>query len=435
MYSNRRWISKLMLIALAVLALPPLASGQSKRVVFAQRSLAPAAAPDEARDLFNAGQNFYDEDKFAEAEKKFREVLSKFPKNAIADKADYYLIRTLSQQGKKNDALTRINAFTRQYPKSKWLQDVQEWSMRLTNQVPANAEYLLLPQPAAGVAAAYLTAAAKAAQAAATSQVAPSVHVIGPSPFTMPPIPPMPPMPPMPFGPIEFQSSDPQVSLQQEIMRAMFNNNADRAIEIATERLKTDSADPVVLSILNMVASSRSTQGLPMLLAIVKNSTNSKARKDAIFWLGQSRGDKDAIVDTLVGLIPSLADEDTESVTFTLGQIRSEKSLNALATIARDKSKSEKIRSGALFTIGQSRAPNRIALLEDIYKSNMDSSKIRQQVLFTLGQTHDPQVVTILGNIASTDPDIEVRKQAVFSLGQIRSPEANQALEKLLQKK
>ena len=58
--------------------------------------------------------------------------------------------------------------------------------------------------------------------------------------------------------------TDPEVSLQQEIMRAVFFNNSDRAIEIATERLKSDPSDPVVLSNLFMVASSLSAKALPM---------------------------------------------------------------------------------------------------------------------------------------------------------------------------
>jgi len=419
MYSNRKWISKLIFVATSVLAVSPAASAQSQRILTRQHALMPA---DEARDLFNVAVNFYDEDKFVEAEKRFREVISKFPRNPIADKADYYLIRTLTQTGKKNEALTRIDGFARQYPKSKWLEDIQEMRMRLTNQIPANAEYILLPK---GV----VPAASPANPVKASVQISPT-----PAPFYAPPIPPVPPAAPSPFG-AAFQSSDPEISLQQEIMRAMFFNNADRAIEIATERLKANPVDPVVLSSLNAIASSRSAQAVPMLLAIVKNSTNSKARRDAIYWLGQSRGDKDAIVDTLVGLIPSVGEDDAEAVAFALSQIRSDKSINALAAIARDKNKSEKTRNNALFWIGQSRAANRVALLEDIYKSNMDASKIRLQVLFALGQTREPQAMTILGNVASSDPDIEVRKQAVFWLGQSRSPEANQALERLLQKK
>ncbi|MBI2150697.1 MAG: HEAT repeat domain-containing protein, partial [Acidobacteria bacterium] len=341
----------------------------------------------------------------------------------IADKADYYLIRTLDQQGKRSEALVRIDAFPKVYPRSQWQTDVEEMRVRLTNQVSPAALRAILPPPP-------------------------------------PPPPPAPPSPPSPFriqteriletaeraaesasrvlerverG--QTESADPEVSLQQEIMRAVFRNNPDRGIEIVTERLKANPADPLVMSSLNMVATSRSAQALPVLLAIAKNGTNARARRDAIYWISQSRAEKDTIVDTLVGLLPSLGDDEAESVAFALGQTRTEKATNALAAIARDKSKSEKNRNNALFWIGQSRVANRITLLEDIYKSSMDSSTTRRQVLFALSRIREPQVAQILGNIASTDPDIEVRKQAVFWLGQIRGPEANQALERLLQKK
>jgi HEAT repeat protein len=420
-YRNR--IAGFVLIAACVLALSPAAFSQ-KVFVRQQHSF---AAPDEARDIFNAGTDYYDEDKYVEAERRFREVISRFPKNVIADRADYYLIRTLNQLGKKNEALMRIDSFARQYPKSRYQDDVQEIRVRLTNQVPPNAELILRPQPPSPPNPATVKTSVQANP--------PPTPAPASAPFNFA-LPPMPPMPPMPFGPAgSFQSSDPEISLQQEIMRAMFQNNADRALEIATERLKSNPADPVVLSSLNMVANSRSAQAVPMLLAIARSSTNARARRDAIYWLGQSRGDRDAIVDTLVGLIPSLADDDSEAVAFALSQIRTDKSMNALATIARDKSKSEKTRNNALYWIGQGRLPNRVGLLEDIYKNSMDNSKIRMQTLYALSQTREPQAVTVMGNVASSDPDISVRKQAVYWLGQSRSPEANQALEKLLQKK
>jgi len=87
-----------------VLAVSPLSTSlfaQSHRIVPAQRSLLPGAAqpwasPDEARDLLNAGQDLYDDDKFIEAEKKFRQVVSRFPRNVITDRAEYYPIRSLT---------------------------------------------------------------------------------------------------------------------------------------------------------------------------------------------------------------------------------------------------------------------------------------------------------------------------------------------------
>ncbi len=416
MNSNGKWISELLAV-LGVLAVSPAVWAQPVLPIDLKNHFA-ALVFDEARDLFNAGQGFYDEGRLVEAEKKFREVIQRFPKNPIADRADYYLIRTLKQLDRKNEALTRIDTFARIYPRSRWLNDVQELRINLTNQIPPAAELVLLRQT--------------------------------------PPIPPTPPAPFAPSPPPAFRQSlerrvgrlqerlqqghrqgdvtDPEVSLQQEIMRAVFFNNSDRAIEIATERLKSDPSDPVVLSNLFMVASSLSAKALPMLLAIARNSTNVKARKDAIFWISQSQGDKDVVVDTLLGILPSARDDEADAVAFALGQVRSDKSLNALAAIARDKTKSEKARNNAIFWIGQSGLPNRVPLLEDVFKNSSDNAKVRMQTLFALSQSGDPRSVTLLGNIASTDPNLDIRKQAIFWLGQIRSPEATQALENLLKK-
>ena len=379
---------------------------------------------DQARELFVSGQKFYDENNFVEAEKQFREVLRRFPRNRFAERADYYLIRTLTQLGRRAEAIGRINAFARQYPKSSWQDDVRELRIRLTNQVSPEAESLLLaPVP--------------------------------PSPFPAPPAPPSQAAPPQPapppapavrigrgavkvttFNAGQNAAIDSEISLQQEIMRAVFRNDAERGMEIAAERLKNDPADPVVLSNLHMVAASLSSQALPILVSIARGSTNLKARKDAIFWIGQSKvANKDSAVDTIVGLVPSLAEDEAETAAFTLGQMITEKALNGLASIARDKSKSEKVRNTALYWIGESKLPNRVALLEDVYKNAMDNTKIRLQALFALAETRDPQAAAVLGNIAASDPELEVKRQAVFWLGRMKNTEAGQELEKLLRKR
>jgi len=422
MYSNRKWIFRVMLAGIGIMAMVPGASAQIQIHNIDLRNRFLPKLLDQARDLFNAGQEYYDEGKFAEAEKRFREVIQRFPQNVIADRADYYLIRTLKQLERKTEALSRIDAFGKSYPKSKWLNDVEELRISLTNEVPAQSVRLL--QTPFGFAP--------------------------PTP-PEPQIPPAPPAPPIPprggrsiivprsaqYRPGRIQITDPEVSLQQEIMRAVFISNVDRAIEIATERLKSDPADPVVLSNLYMVAEStnKSTRALPMLLDIAKNSSNVKARKDAIFWISQSKGDREAAVDALVAMLPSIQDDESDTVAFALGQVRNEKAVNALATIARDKTKSERARNNAIFWIGESNNANRVTILEDIYKNSMDSVKIRNQVAFALGQHPDSRAVAVLANMASTDPEIEVRKQAVFWLGRMKSAEAGEALENLLRKR
>src|SRR5262245_13749008 len=99
MYSNRNWISKLILLITVTTTLPLSVSAQYVRVGRDRTSFLP---PDAARDLFNAGEELYDQRKFVDAEKRFREVISRYPRNVIVDKADYYLIRTLTQLGKNS---------------------------------------------------------------------------------------------------------------------------------------------------------------------------------------------------------------------------------------------------------------------------------------------------------------------------------------------
>src|SRR6267143_909820 len=398
MYSNRRWISQAVCIALSAAALPYTATAQARYFQIPRHFLTPFA--DEARQAFNAGQMLYDEDNFAEAEKKFREVVQRFPRHAIADRADYYLIRTLTQLGKRLEALSRINAFGRTYPRSRWSTDVEELRIKLTNQVPPAAERVLLlaPPPPPGPPAP--TVSSTASRTIAVRQRSAEIP-------------------------------DSEISLQQEIMRAMFRIDVNRALEIATERLKSNMADPVVMSTLNMLATSASAQALPMLLEIAKNSPNAKARKDAIFWMSQAAGDKDSIVDVLVQLSAS-NNEDSDSINFALSQIQAEKAMNALATISRDRNKSDLTRQNALFWLGQARVPNRLSLLEDIFKNSTDSPQIRNHVLFVLSSTRDPRAATILGNIASSDPDTDVRRQAIFWLANMKIPQASQTLENLL---
>ena len=79
MYSNTKWISRLVFSVFVTCGLASAASGQV-RIWAHPLSL---LAPDEAREVFNAGLTFYDQYRFTDAENKFREVVRRFPRNPI----------------------------------------------------------------------------------------------------------------------------------------------------------------------------------------------------------------------------------------------------------------------------------------------------------------------------------------------------------------
>jgi tetratricopeptide (TPR) repeat protein len=343
-----RWF--VALIGLAVAVGPTFVQGQQKT--------------DPARTLFNTGRDLWDDGKYTDAEKSFREALAKYPKSDQADRTAYYLITTLTKLGRVRDAVAEISKFEKRYPQSKWMGDVREKYVSLTNLVPANLEYTLIPP-------------------------APPRPPRPPSPPASPQSPPPPPPPPAtPFsfnikeyltqsgqsviGPFGFDksilSTDPEVSLQQEILRVMLRNDPDRGIDVATERLKADPSDPVVLSNLNTIATSKSAKAMPFLLMLARSGASPKTRQQAIFALERSGTD----------------------------------------------------------------IPNRLALFEEMYKNSSDNADIRRSIASSLSRISDPQSIPLLSNIAKNDPDVTIRRTAVQSLGRRKEPEALKALEDLL---
>ena len=379
---------------------------------------------DPARTLFIAGRDLLDDGRYVDAEKKFREVLAKYPKSDQADRTDYYLITTLVKLGRVNEALTQINAFQKNYPNSKWTSDVQEKRINLTNEVPPYLESSLLRQvPVAPVAP---PPAPPPAPALPNKQVA--IGPFGPKVAG-------------PFGHFGAGigrglgpgSGDPEISLQQEILRVLLQNNPDRGIDVATERLKADPSDPVVISNLSAIARSSSEKAFPMLVAIAKTSPSSKARLDATFWVGRGPGDKDAIVTTLLEILASATEADTEgAVASALTEVGTPRALAALSEMARDRNRSVNARRTALNAIARNENPNQLTTLDDLYKNSSDSAEMRRSVTAAIARIADPRAIAILANVARTDADISVRRTAIQALGRRKEPEAIKALEDLL---
>jgi len=432
MYSKTKVIGILLLLVLTTSSLAAQVNVPSFRFSFAESS----TEPDEARDLLNAGKDLFEKGKFTEAATRFSEILRKHARNAVADDAGFMYVVTLVKLNNRTEAVKQADLFFKNYPRSAWTGDVKELRMALTNEVPPEVLARLqtptpqTPRPPIAPQAPPPTPA----RPVATTPPAPPA-VVGNVPGQAPPT-------PVPFG-IGYGrgarpgvEENPEVRLQQEALRVLFENNADRAIEIATERLKADPTDIVIISSLNMVANSRSEKALPMLVALAKGSPDPRTRKEAITWIGRSRGEKDAIADILVSLVPSMtADEDSTAIAYALRQVNTPKAYDALATMARDKGKPERLRLDAISAIGEARLSNRVTLLEEIYKGNLDNTRVRRRAVEAFTRGKEPQVVPALVTVINSDPDYSIRSNAVQYLGQLKTPEALIALENLLKKK
>jgi tetratricopeptide (TPR) repeat protein len=207
-----------------------------------------------ARNLFNEGRDLYDERNYAEAEKKFREALLKYPKADQSDRTAYYLITTLEKLRRVQDVRNEIEKFHSNYPSSKWSEDLKETS------VEANPEEKMLRQRVA-------------------SQLAGTTDLLDPS-------------------------------LPAVALRLLIEMNPERGIENAKDLLKANPSDPVVVANLGAIYLSNAPQAFPFLLNLSLNAAASpKVRENAFFWANRKNPDKKQVAD---GLMDMLAKKDNE---------------------------------------------------------------------------------------------------------------------------
>ena len=198
----------------------------------------------------------------------------------------------------------------------------------------------------------------------------------------IPPVAPLPPLPPLPAMPAlpkmeEFRfafpqgvgrSTDPETRLQEEVFRALLRNNPDRAVEIANERLKADSKDPVVLDNLSSIAASGSSQAMPLLVSIAKTSPDNAARREAVSAIARSRNEKEAL-SVLEDLYTSNSNnpEVRRIVVSAIGRSSDPRAISVLANIFKNDS-DEGIRRAAIQQLGNRKEPDAMKTLEDILK-------------------------------------------------------------------
>jgi hypothetical protein len=104
----------------------------------------------------------------------------------------------------------------------------------------------------------------------------------------------------------------------------------------------------------------------PQLLKIARDDSRpNSVRTQAVFWLGQSAGDK--VTGNLRGLaVGSSVDREVrKQAIFALSQQRNREGVPALIDIARNNHDPE-LKKTALFWLGQSRDPRALALFEEI---------------------------------------------------------------------
>jgi len=155
-----------------------------------------------------------------------------------------------------------------------------------------------------------------------------------------------------------------------------------------------------------------------------------KLRRQAIFWLGNSRGRRGfEVISRIVREDPS--DKIREHAVFALTQSKEPEALSTVVAVAHNDA-SARVRSQALFWLAQ-KAGQKMAesSIRDAI-ANDPETEVKKKAVFALTQMPNGEGVPLLIQVARTNPNPEVRKQAVFWLGQSRDTRALAFIEDVL---
>jgi HEAT repeat protein len=221
---------------------------------------------------------------------------------------------------------------------------------------------------------------------------------------------------------LDAARNDPEPKVREQAVFWLSQVNSEKSLIAIEEILRSATDQKLIEQAVFAVSQHRSPRSAQILRDIAgRANAPTEVRKNAIFWLGQSRS---ADVSTFMrNLYGSVNDDDLkEAVLFALSQNRDASNGDFLFEVAMDTDEPIAMRKSALFWAGQQRDLP-LDRLGQLYRS-MPDRDMREAVIFTISQRRDPEAVERLIDIARTETDVKLKSTIMFWLGQSKDPRA-----------
>jgi hypothetical protein len=154
-----------------------------------------------------------------------------------------------------------------------------------------------------------------------------------------------------------------------------------------------------------------------------------KMREDALFWLGQSRGERGArFITRIMNGDPDV--EIRKKAIFALSQSSVPGVTDTLIRLSREDRVAD-VRAEGLFWLAQRDDPKAPDAILQAIERDPDLA-VRKKGVFALSQLRESRGVPLLIEVGRKTRDREIRKEALFWLTQSNDPAAFEAVEKAL---
>jgi HEAT repeat protein len=216
-------------------------------------------------------------------------------------------------------------------------------------------------------------------------------------------------------------------------VRLVENVSPDDSVRWLSSLAETSATDDgrsrMQNSVVSAIAGTAGAAADAALDRFAEPSKPTRVRRQAIFWIGQSRGEPG------FRKLRAMLDRETEkdvrkSLVQAISRSSSPEALPALIAIAKT-DKDPATRGEALFWLAQSAGKAAAGEISAAVMNDPDT-KVQERAVMALSQLPKDEGVPLLIGVARTHKNAKVRERAMFWLGQSKYPRATKFFEEIL---
>ncbi|MEW5918522.1 MAG: HEAT repeat domain-containing protein, partial [Gemmatimonadota bacterium] len=352
---------------------------------------------DPADSLFRLGQRALNRDEYREAANYFRRVWDRYPRSARAPEALYFEAFALLRIGDRRElqtALTSLDRLQDRYPNSAQKGDANTLRVRVCGALARWGDEECASEVTS-------IATSTGTSSSGTSSTSTSTSTSRTQSTRCP---------------------DPDDEDDERIMalNALLTMDSERALPVLERIMDRRGPCDYVLrrKATFLIAQKHGARAADILIKAIREDPDEEVRKQAVFWLAQTRDSR--VPGVLRDLVRNGSRELQKNAVFSLSQLGGDQGHSALRDLAGSDNTPEEIRSEAIFWLGQKASSENSQFLRDLFK-RVRSRELKDKIIFSLSQQRNTGSEQWLLDIAVDQSEsTDIRKQALFWAAQNR---------------
>jgi tetratricopeptide (TPR) repeat protein len=304
---------------------------------------------DSSFSLCKQGYNLILDEKWDAARRKFAHILKKYPKSKCVDYAAYWSAYALMHIDERK-AIDFYQQFIQGYPKSSYYDDAVADLNKLEAARSLDSVRTTREHAYGGNIGRTYNTGIPYSQASKHYQMA-----VGPGVYL----------------PGKDDELDPETHLKIEALYALSLKEDEKSFQTLKD-VALDRGQPLRLREIAMAQLSRFEKfdPLPVFLDVAAKDTSANLQNSAIFFIGQSRRNKDRSMETLIKLfnaVPKTQNEQLGKVLFSIAEVGGDKAVDFLVNVAKTHQNYD-LRRNAVFCLGNIGGDKARSALSEILK-------------------------------------------------------------------